>query len=108
MPCDEPTPSDGNDGSIAACVARAAEQALDAVQAGPENSLFAAHQALTSAVQAADADEARGILDDIRRDFARVLRAARRNKWMDETPVSPSIFDRHDHDDSRTPWWRFW
>jgi hypothetical protein len=104
----EDVPVDGNAGTIASSVAKAAEKAVEAALAGPADSALAAIEAYRFAEEVARSAEATEILDDIKEDFAKLLRMAKRNQWTDQTPVPARTFDLLEDQDSGKPWWRFW
>ncbi|MGE3804137.1 MAG: DUF4375 domain-containing protein [Gemmataceae bacterium] len=87
----EPMPPDGNAASSAAAVAKAAEFAARAAQAGVKESVQPAGESAAFALQAAEEDEELG--ERIRHDLARLQVAALRERWKDRTPVSAALIE---------------
>ena len=77
-------------GTIAASVAKVAEHAAKAARTLDDQSLLSTLQALSFAADAA-ADETE-ILNDIREDFERLFRVAKRSQWKDRTKVPTEIW----------------
>jgi hypothetical protein len=90
-PRGESRPANTQLGAIASYIAQAAERA--AVAAVDENdSMLAAAGACAAAACAAYPAERGDIMDSLTQDFAKLLRAAQRGKWTDQTAIPLEIW----------------
>jgi hypothetical protein len=88
----EDAPADAYSGTIAAHVAKAAENAAECARVQGEDSKFAAMQAWGFAADAASAADEPDIVQELKDDFARLFRVAKRGRWTDRTKVPVEIW----------------
>ncbi len=104
----EALPRDGNAAVAASFVAKTAEKAAEAAHSSPEQALEEVLFGCNFAFNIEGKEAARAYRR-IKKDFANLLRVARRGRWTDRTPVPQAAFDLlADDDEPSRPWWKFW
>lgn len=99
-------PADGNLAIIASKAARVALMAAETALNGPDKSANYAAEAVSDAIDLADAVGKNKIPRRIGQALADLERESARRAWDDESPVSPTVFTKPSK--QRRPWWRFW
>jgi hypothetical protein len=93
---------------VASFVAKTAEWAANSAASDPSRSEDAALEAYSFARQAAEAAGVDPMLEQIHDELGGLLRAARKGRWTDRTPVPPRVFDLLTERPPSRRWWEYW
>lgn len=93
---------------VASLVAKTAEWAAKSAASDPSRSEDAALEAYSFARQAAEAAGVDPMLEQIHDELGGLLRAARKGRWTDRTPVPPRVFDLLTERPPSRRWWEYW
>jgi hypothetical protein len=101
-------PADGNLATAASKAARVAVKAAEAVEKGADGSGYCTSDAVSTALEIAEAVGSEKLARRIGKHLIDVERETAAQNWDDDSPVPPTIFTTSSTPKDRRRWWKFW